>query len=191
MSTLVIVLRVLPLLAFAGAMWRSVTAHREGAKTRARPNGSGRAALIANFAAFGLYILSLLVSSGASAGSAALLLALSGAFLAVAGVALIVRSRTELGPAWSFIPKADEGTGLVTTGPYRLVRHPIYLGLAMLAAGEALAFGSSSAFTIVLCGIIPTLVWRARSEEKLLSGTFGERYTIYQRRTRMMIPYVL
>jgi protein-S-isoprenylcysteine O-methyltransferase Ste14 len=190
MAPLVIVLRAVPLLAFAGAMLLVMTGHRGGTKTGARPNGGG-APLVANFAAFGLYILSLRVFPSTCGGSAALLFALPGAFLAVAGVALVVRSRTELGPAWSFMPKADEGTGLVTTGPYRLVRHPIYLGLAVLATGEALAFGSWPAFTIVVCGVIPTLAWRARMEEKLLSGTFGQRYSIYRQRTRMMIPYLL
>ena len=53
----------------------------------------------------------------------ALPLALSGCFLALGGAVLVLRSRAELGPAWSFVPKADQGTGLVTTGPYRLVRH--------------------------------------------------------------------
>ena len=83
----------------------------------------------------------------------ALPLALSGCLLALAGAALVLRSRAELGPAWSFVPKADQGTGLVTTGPYRLVRHPIYLGLALLAMGEALVFGSWFALMIVLSGI--------------------------------------
>ena len=106
----------------------------------------------------------------------ALPLALSGCLLALAGAALVLRSRAELGPAWSFVPKADQGTGLVTTGPYRLVRHPIYLGLALLAMGEALAFSSWPALMIVLSGIVPTFAWRARAEEKLLSRTFGERY---------------
>jgi Phospholipid methyltransferase len=72
----------------------------------------------------------------------ALPLALSGFLLALAGMALVLRSRTELGSAWSFVAKADQGTGLVTTWPYRLVRHPIYLGFALLATGQALAFGS-------------------------------------------------
>jgi protein-S-isoprenylcysteine O-methyltransferase Ste14 len=72
----------------------------------------------------------------------ALPLALLGCLLALAGAALVVRSRAELGPAWSFVPKAVQSTGLVMTGPYRLVRHPICLGLALLAMGGALAFGS-------------------------------------------------
>ena len=86
---------------------------------------------------------------------------------------------------------ADHATGLVTTGPYRLVRHPIYLGLALLVMGEALAFGSWPALMIVLSGIVPTFAWRARAEEKLLRRTFAERYALYQQRTRMIIPRLL
>ena len=118
-------------------------------------------------------------------------MALSGFFLALAGAGLVLRSRAELGPAWSFIPKADQGTGLVTTGPYRFARHPIYLGLALLATGEALAFGNSAALLIVLCGIVPTFAWRAHAEEKLLSRMFGERYAVYRQRTKMISPYLL
>lgn len=121
----------------------------------------------------------------------ALPLALSGCLLALAGVVLVLRSRAELGPAWSLVALADRGTGLVTSGPYRLVRHPIYLGFALLATGQSLAFGSWPAFMIVLFGIVPTFVWRARAEEKLLSRAFGERYAAYQERTKMIIPYLL
>jgi protein-S-isoprenylcysteine O-methyltransferase Ste14 len=44
---------------------------------------------------------------------------------------------------------------------------------------------------IVLCGIVPTFAWRARAEATLLSRTFGERYALYQARTKMIILYVL
>jgi protein-S-isoprenylcysteine O-methyltransferase Ste14 len=145
---------------------------------------------VANLAAFGLFFLSLVIFSGSSEASMALPLALSGCLLALAGTALVLRSRAELGTAWSFVPKADQGTGLVTTGPYRLVRHPIYLGLALLAMGEALAFGNWPAFMIVLSGIVPTFVWRARAEEALLSRTFGERYALYRKGTKMIIPHL-
>ena len=86
---------------------------------------------------------------------------------------------------------ADQGTGFVTTGPYRLVRHPIYLGLALLAMGQAIAFGSWPAFLIVLSGIVPTFAWRARAEETLLSRTFGARYALYRKQTKMIIPHLL
>jgi protein-S-isoprenylcysteine O-methyltransferase Ste14 len=190
MSTLVVALRIVPLLAFAGSMLLSPSGHHRGAMARARPNGRDRAALIANFVAFSLYVPSLLVFSGSAAGAAALLRASSGSLLALAGVAVVVRSRAELGSAWSFVPKANEGTGLVTTGPYRLVRHPIYFGLLLFALGEALAFGSWPAVMIVLFGIAPTFAWRARVEEKLLSRTFRDSYAAYRQRTPMIIPYL-
>jgi len=190
MSTLVIVLRTASLLAFAGPMLFVVSGRRGEPQTPARQSGAPRARVAANFAAFGSFFPSLLIFSGSSEASMALPLALSGCLLALAGVVLVFRSRAELGPAWSFVPKADQGTGLVTTGPYRLVRHPIYLGLVLLSLGQALAFSSWLACLIVLIGIVPTFAWRARAEETLLSRTFGERYALYRRQTKMIIPHL-
>lgn len=190
MSTLVIVLRTVSLLAFAGPMLLGVGGCRREPKTRARRPG-GRAPVVANLAAFGLFFPSLIIFSGSANGFTALLLASLGSLLAVAGAALVLRSRAELGPAWSFVPRAGQETGLVTTGPYRLVRHPIYLGLGLLAMGEALAFSSWPAFLIVLSGIVPTFSWRAQAEETLLSRTFGERYAFYQKQTKMIVPFFL
>jgi protein-S-isoprenylcysteine O-methyltransferase Ste14 len=190
MSTLVIVLRTVSLLAFAGSLLLRISGRDGEPKTRASQEGGGRAPVVANFSASGLFFPSLLIFSGSSDASMALPLALFGCLLALAGAALVLRSRAELGPAWSFVPKADQSTGLVTTGPYHLVRNPIYLGLILLAMGEALAFGSWPALMIVLFGIVPTFAWRARAEEKLLSRSFGERYAVYRQRTKMIIPHL-
>jgi protein-S-isoprenylcysteine O-methyltransferase Ste14 len=190
MSTLVIVLRTVSLLAFAGPMLLGVSGRRGERQTPARQSGARRAPVVANLAAFGLFFPCLLIFSGSSEAGLALPLALSGCLLALAGAALVLRARAELGSAWSLVPKADQRTGLVTTGLYRLVRHPIYLGLSLLAVGEALAFGSWPAVLIVLSGIVPTFAWRARAEETLLSRTFGERYALYRRQTKMIIPYL-
>jgi protein-S-isoprenylcysteine O-methyltransferase Ste14 len=147
--------------------------------------------VIANFTAFALFFPSLLSFPGTLEGYAALLLALTGCLLAVAGAALVLRSRMELGPAWSLVPMPDDAMGVVTTGPYRHVRHPIYLGLSMLAMGQALAFASSPAFLVVLAGIVPAFVWRALAEEKLRTATFAEHYTRYRKQTKMIIPRLL
>jgi protein-S-isoprenylcysteine O-methyltransferase Ste14 len=152
---------------------------------------SDRAPFAANVAAFALFICSLLIFPSGSQGSTVLILALSGCVVALAGVTLVLWSRAELGSAWSFLPKADVDTGLIMTGPYRRVRHPIYLGLTLLATGNAIAFGSWPALLIVWCAIVPTFAWRARAEEVQLSRAFGERFAAYRERTRMIIPYLL
>jgi protein-S-isoprenylcysteine O-methyltransferase Ste14 len=181
MSTLVIIFRTVSLLALAGML--GVGRRRGKSRARAHRRGSGQGPVVANFAAFGLFFLSLIIFT-------ALLLAAAGSLLAVAGGALVLRSRAELGPAWSLVPKAGQETGLVTNGPYRVVRHPIYLGLTLLAMGEALAFSCWPAFLIVLAGIVPTFGWRARAEETLLSRTFGKHYVLYQKQTKMIFPYL-
>jgi len=187
MTTLVIVLRVVSLLAFAGPMLLMTGRRHREPRTEASQEGPGRVPVVANLAAIGLFFPLLLIFAGSAEASMALPLALSGCLLALAGAALVLRSRIALGPAWSLVPKAARG--LVTTGPYRLVRHPIYLGLALLALGEALAFGSWPALLIVLSAVVPTFAWRARAEEKLLSRAFGEPYAVYRQQTAMIIPY--
>jgi len=188
---LVIILRTVSLLAFAGPILLRVGGDRAHSRTRARSSVGDRAPVVANLAAFGLFLVSLLIFSGSSEGFTALVLASSGSLLAVVGVVVVLRSRAELGAAWSLVPMADQSTGIITTGPYRLVRHPIYSGLALLATGEALAFGNWAALLIVLCGIVPSFAWRARAEETLLIRTFGESYVLYRKQTRMIIPHVL
>jgi protein-S-isoprenylcysteine O-methyltransferase Ste14 len=194
MSTLVIIVcRALSLLAFAGPMLlglgtRDTAPGSRESKTPPSPPGRRRAPVVANFVSFGLFFCSLVAFSGSADGVTAMLLAPFGLLLAIAGAALVLRSRAALGPAWSFVPNADHDTGLVTSGPYRVIRHPIYLGLALLAMGEAVAFGNGPALGIVLGGIVPTFAWRARAEEKLLSHTFGEAYDAYRQRTKMIVP---
>jgi protein-S-isoprenylcysteine O-methyltransferase Ste14 len=188
MMAVVILLRALTVLAFAGPMLLVGASGRSSGRTARRRSAGHRTPLMANLAAFGVFFVSLATWSGGSATSGALALALCGSVLAAAGVRLVVRSRAELGAAWSLVAKADDSTGLVTAGPYRLVRHPIYLGLTLLALGQALAFASWPSILIVLFGILPTFAWRARTEEEVLNRTFGERYEAYRLRTHLIVP---
>jgi protein-S-isoprenylcysteine O-methyltransferase Ste14 len=187
MATLVVVFRIVSLLAFAGPVLPRAFGRTEGAKRGPARTASERAPVVANLAAFGVFLILLFVFSASARNSTGLLLASSGSVVAIAGAALVLRSRGALGAAWSLVPRADHATGLVTNGPYSRVRHPIYLGLSLLAIGQAVAFGSWPAFAIVLLGIAPTFAWRAHTEEKLLSRTFGEGYADYKRRTRMIL----
>ena len=191
MSTLVIALRIAARAALGWPLLLRATSRHGASDTRTSQETGRRGAVVANLSAFGLLFLAILVFPGSTDAPTALAMAALGCLLALAGASLVLSARTRLGAAWSFVPRADRATGLVTAGPYRIVRHPIYLGFTLLAVGEALAFGSWPALLIVLCGIVPGFVWRARAEETVLRRTFGERYEAYRRRTKMIIPFVL
>ncbi len=106
----------------------------------------------------------------------------------VAGVAFCWWARIHLGVLWSgnITRKADHR--VVDTGPYRLVRHPIYTGLIAFALATALDIGSALSVAGVV--LITVGFWlKARMEEAFLRRELGaEAYDAYARRTPMLIP---
>ncbi len=191
MSPTVALLRAISLLAVVSPMF--IGKCRPAAEDRLMPDKTVRArlAMFANFGAVGLFYLALFVFASSTHAPWALALGVLGCAIAVTGSVTIWKSRLALGAAWSLLPKAGEQTGVVTSGPYRLVRHPIYLGLSVLAVGQAVAFSSGPAFLIVLACVIPSFVWRAREEERFLISIFGEVYVSYRKKTKMIVPHVL
>jgi len=101
------------------------------------------------------------------------------------GIAIAIYSLSTLGRSFSIIPQARR---LVQTGPYKLVRHPVYLGELISILGVVLA--QLSAITMVIyCLLIALLLYRALQEEKLLAGIFPE-YETYSLRRARFIPGV-
>ena len=78
---------------------------------------------------------------------------------------------------------------LVTSGPYRFVRHPIYSGLLLAIVGTALATNLSLLIAAAVLGIY--FAYSARVEERLLTTSFPVAYPGYRARTKMLIPFVL
>ncbi len=76
--------------------------------------------------------------------------------------------------------------GLVTSGPYAWVRHPLYAGEAITLAGVAISVGTPLSVAAFVIGL-SLQAWRARTEEEALSAVFPE-YAHYSRRTPMLIP---
>ena len=75
----------------------------------------------------------------------------------------------------------------MTTGIYRAIRHPSYLGLLVNALGWALAFRSGIG-VILAALMVPPLLARIRAEEALLRTQFGDAYDAYRHRTSRLIP---
>jgi protein-S-isoprenylcysteine O-methyltransferase Ste14 len=94
-----------------------------------------------------------------------------------------------LGRRFSGLVAIQEGHKLVTSGPYRHIRHPSYLGLILGSFGWSLVFRSLIGVALSLL-LIPPLVARMNSEEALLESEFGENYARYRKRTWRLIPFV-
>jgi|GEM_PF-4968728 len=86
---------------------------------------------------------------------------------------------------WSLLQ--IRGHELALTGPYRYIRHPIYLACSMIAIGFFLAVLNLMALAPLL--IIPAQSRMADAEEEILVNRFGETYSEYQRTTGKMLPW--
>lgn len=116
--------------------------------------------------------------------------AYAGLALTVAGVAFAIWARVMLGGNWSGIVTIKEDHTLVRSGPYRLVRHPIYTGIWAGLVGTALAYGEIRG--LIGAGVALLSFWlKSRIEEKLLTEQFGEQYARYRREVKALIPFVL
>lgn len=114
-----------------------------------------------------------------------------GAVLTLMGLAFTVWARVYLGRNWSGMGatiKADHE--LVTGGPYGLVRHPIYSGLALAVLGTALAVGQWRA-VLALALALSAIVHRIRVEERFMREKFGATYDAYTKRVRALIPKLI
>ena len=106
----------------------------------------------------------------------------------VAAAALMVWARATFGIR-SFHATADptEG-GLVTSGPYRIIRHPIYTAVCLFTCAGALAHLSPLPGALAALGLAGSLA-RMLAEERMLVGRYPE-YREYAARTKRMIPFV-
>ena len=105
----------------------------------------------------------------------------TGLSLAVASMLWVRWALLHLGRQWRVQAVIAEDHQLITSGPYRLVRHPVYLAFfAMLAA--TLLMRGNAAFALALFAAGTEI--RVRAEERLLSAAFGAEFASYVARTR-------
>lgn len=149
------------------------------------PRGEGWVAiqgiLLAGAAVAGL-------SSPGWTGGSRLATSIVGAMLIIGGLALATMGAHDLRDALTPLPYPRAGARLVETGVYRLVRHPIYGGLVLAAAGWGLLTASVAALVaaVVLFGFFEL---KSRREEAWLERRF-DGYRAYRARTRRLIPWV-
>jgi protein-S-isoprenylcysteine O-methyltransferase Ste14 len=111
-----------------------------------------------------------------------------GAIVFACGIEYFRRTHVALAGNWTPVLEVREGDTLVTSGPYRLVRHPMYssayvinIGMSALSANWLVAVGP-------LVGLTLLYAVRVRDEEQLMIDAFGDEYRAYMRRTGRLLP---
>lgn len=114
----------------------------------------------------------------------------SGAALTLAGLLFTVWARVHLGRNWSGIVTVKEGHELITSGPYSMVRHPIYSGLLLAFAGSAVARGEWRG--VLAVALVLWALWRKLGiEERWMREQFADAYRAYSQRVAALIPFLL
>ena len=118
-----------------------------------------------------------------------LFIKLAGIVLEFAGVALAIWARRVLGRNWSGEITIKQDHELVRTGPYGIVRHPIYTALLTMYVGSVIVSGQVHALIGLAIGILAYLR-KTRMEEANLAIAFGEKYRAYREDTWTLVPGV-
>ncbi|HTZ56783.1 MAG TPA: isoprenylcysteine carboxylmethyltransferase family protein [Acidobacteriaceae bacterium] len=112
-----------------------------------------------------------------------------GAIVTIAGLLFSVWAREHLGRNWSRSVTIKQEHELITSGPYAMIRHPIYTGILAGFLGTAIAISQVRGF-VVLALIFTALWFKLRMEEKWMLSHFGETYATYAQRTVALVPYL-
>lgn len=109
--------------------------------------------------------------------------------LVAAGFVFAWWARLHLGALWSGTITRKQDHRIVDTGPYALVRHPIYTGLLLSGFATAIARGRWEALIGALLFALGCWI-KARQEERFLSEELGPEYAAYRERVPMLVPFV-
>lgn len=113
---------------------------------------------------------------------------ISGLVLFLCGIFVSIWARINIATNWGMPMSIKEKPELVTSGPYKYIRHPIYSAFLLSMAGTALAI--SLYWTVILVSVGSYFIYSAVQEEHYLGGQFGKQYTVYKKKTKMLIPFI-
>jgi protein-S-isoprenylcysteine O-methyltransferase Ste14 len=108
--------------------------------------------------------------------------------LAAGSVALVLWSVRTLGRQWALAARLVEGHQLVTGGPYRHVRNPIYTAMLGMLLATGMAWSRPAGLLLGVGVFCAGTVVRIRAEERLLRTAFGETWDAWARRTPALLP---
>lgn len=113
----------------------------------------------------------------------------SGTVFTIIGITFAIWSRQSLRNNWSGEVAIREGQEFICSGPYMIVRHPIYAGMLLALFGTTLVSSTVGSILGLVLAII-SLWHKAYMEEQFLMVEFGEQYANYQREVKFLIPFI-
>jgi protein-S-isoprenylcysteine O-methyltransferase Ste14 len=111
-----------------------------------------------------------------------------GIFLFALGLGFAIWARLHIGRNWGTPMSKKDEPELVTSGPYRLVRHPIYSGMLVAGVGTAVALSWEWFVAVALAGVY--FIYSATVEERYLTEQFPDAYPMYRHSTKMLLPLI-
>ena len=169
------------------AAWAVVLAH-DAIRAARGHTGDGLARRVAGAVLLAVLVVTIaaLERMGGGRRLTSPVLAVLGMALAVGGAALHVAARRTLGAAWS-ARITPSGPVLVEDGPFGVVRHPLYLGIGLVAVGTLLAHPSIATASVAV-GLGAGLAAKIPREERALAAAFGPRWDAYRARVPCVVP---
>jgi protein-S-isoprenylcysteine O-methyltransferase Ste14 len=113
-----------------------------------------------------------------------------GLILMWCGIGLRFWSFQTLGQYFTFTVQTSEDQPVVSTGPYRVIRHPGYAAVLVSVVGLGLIFGNWASLAILTSAFATGLIYRIKVEEAALSRDLGGRYQAYANTRKRLIPFV-
>ena len=113
----------------------------------------------------------------------------AGLALFAAGLLFAIWARLHIGRNWGTPMTRKPDPELVTSGPYRFVRHPIYAGILAAGVGTAVGLTWWWLAAVAVAGIY--FLYAAKVEEGYLAGRFPGTYAAYKSTTKMLVPFLL
>jgi protein-S-isoprenylcysteine O-methyltransferase Ste14 len=112
-----------------------------------------------------------------------------GFLLAIIGMSIALWARTVLGMNWSRDPSLVKSSTLIISGPYNIIRHPIYAGVIVMFLGTAIYLGLLGGFIGLILGSLGAFS-KSITEEKELIKQFPKDYPEYKKRVKAFIPFI-
>jgi protein-S-isoprenylcysteine O-methyltransferase Ste14 len=118
------------------------------------------------------------------------LFAIIGVLLMGAGFVLRMAAMRTLGRFFTRALRMREEQHVVSTGIYRVIRHPGYLGDILLFGGSGIATSNAITTVLILAIILPAFMQRIAAEERMLTAQLGDEYSSYRAKTWKLIPLI-